>query len=304
MRRTQAAVEPSSFELSEKVAEFIDGYRYGGSRKTLLHYEDHLGRCFMTFMKRKHVSTLDGVTPAVLREYLQAEAATGIAPSTLASRYQAGATFFKWAEDQEYVQFSPFRKVRRPKVPQAAVIGFDKNEARRLTDESARGGGWIGLRDQAIVVFLFDTGARANELLSLTAGDVDFARKRALLHGKGSKDRFVPLGPKNLAALRAYLKVRPQNAVANLWLTQRRTVMAEGALWMMLTNLGKYAKVDNVHAHRFRHTYASKWYTRHRDIMALRNLLGHAKVETTQRYLRSLGLDYGTGDEYATPTSW
>ena len=72
----------------------------------------------------------------------------------------------------------------------------------------------------------------------------------------------------------------------------------------MLKNLGKYANVENVHPHRFRHTYAAEWWTANRDLYALKNLLGHSRLQTTEIYLRSLGLEYGTGPEYKTPDSW
>ena len=56
-------------------------------------------------------------------------------------------------------------------------------------------------------------------------------------------------------------------------------------------------------AHRFRHTFASEFYRRHKDLLALRNLLGHTKIEVTERYLRSLGVEYGT-TEYMSPDDW
>lgn len=301
-RRTPA--KPSTFELSEVIPEFIDGYRYG-SPKTLKFYEDMVSRALGGYLRGRDITAIEDVTPSVIRDWLQHEHSSGIAMTTLGSRYTAGKTFFRWCEDQEYVAVSPFRKVRRPKTPVTNVVGFLPDEARRLVKFSQTSPGWLAYRDHAIVMTLLDTGARANELLSLRESDLDFARRRIQLHGKGAKDRWVPLGPDAQRAIKAYLKERPkQTANASIWVTQRRTVLEYGALNMMLKNLGEYAGVEECRPHRFRHTYASQWYEKHQNIMALKNLLGHSKVETTQRYLRTLGLDYGTGHEYATPTSW
>ena len=295
--------KPSSFELTEVIPQFLDGYRYG-SVKTLKTYQDHVERAFMNYMKARSVKRLDEVTPALIREYLQHELSTGISMTTLGGRYTCASTFFRWCEDQEFIQFSPFRKVRRPKMPTQNVVGFSAEEAKRLVKFSQTGPGFLRYRDHAVVLLLLDTGARANELLCLTEKDIDWPRRRLQLHGKGAKDRWVPLGPDAHNALRAYLRERPKHPAANIWLTQRRTVMDYGTLNMMLKNLGEYAGVDGVRPHRFRHTYASQWYEHHQNIMALKNLLGHSKVETTQRYLRSLGMDYGTGHEYSTPSTW
>lgn len=133
---------------------------------------------------------------------------------------------------------------------------------------------------------------------------LDWPHHRIKVLGKGSKWRYVPMGSKVSRALKDYLRQRPQIEADALWLTQRRTPLAYGTLNAMLRHLGDYAGVPDVTPHRFRHTYASEWYRHLRDIMALKNLLGHSKVEVTQRYLRSLGVDYGTGDEYSTPDSW
>jgi site-specific recombinase XerD len=294
--------EPSTFELCGVIAEWLDSYRYDGSPKTLAYYHDHVERAFLTFMAPK-VKNLDDVTPQLIRDYLAHESRTGIAASTLSSRYQAPKTFFTWCEDQGYIAVSPFRRVRRPKVPRPHVVGFEPAEVKRLLSYAQQAPGWLAQRDYAVVLVLLDTGARASELLGLTEAAFDWPRHRVLLHGKGSKDRWVACGQKASRAVREYLKVRPPSGSRQLWLTQRKSELDYGALSMMLKNLGGYAGVGECRPHRFRHTYAAEFYRRHRDIMALRNSLGHAKVETTQRYLVSLGVEYGVA-EYASPGEW
>lgn len=297
--RRRTTPKPLGLELTDIVPEFLEDYRLG-SPKTLAYYRYHLG----SMMRHLAVRHLVEVTPDMLRGWLDAEQLRGIAASTVGQHHTAASTFFRWAEDRDYIQFSPMRRVRRPKLPQRAVTGFSQEESRRLVHYASMAGGWLASRDSAIVVFLLDTGARANELLSMKPTDIDWARHRVLLHGKGKKDRWVPLGQKAGRAVREYIRVRPEARTQNLWITLQRSAMAYATLHAVLRDLGGYAGVEECRPHRFRHTYSSNWYERHKDIMALKNLLGHSKVVTTERYLASLGQSYGTGSEYASPGDW
>lgn len=311
LRREEAVDSVATFELRDVSAQFLNEYRHG-SKKTLEYYEYHVERCLVPYLEEREVKTLIDITPAILRDWLVRE--TGrVGPTTVGHRYSAAARFFNWAVDQEYIEFSPMRKVRRPKSPTPTRQAYTRDEVTALLRESGKAGGWLGYRDRAIVLFLVSTGARANELLSLTSTSFEWASRhkepsvrsvRVLLHGKGQKDRWVPVGAKAAEAVKQYIIHRPPNTTDNLWVTAQHTAMDHGALWGMLKNLGKYAGVEHVHPHRFRHTYTCEWWPANKDIVALKNLLGHSKLQTTERYLRSLGVEYGTGDEYRTPDEW
>ena len=87
-------------------------------------------------------------------------------------------------------------------------------------------------------------------------------------------------------------------------LTQRRTTLSLNSLEAMLTNLGERAGVEECRPHRFRHTAATEHYLAHHDLLAVRSMLGHEKFDTTQRYLRRLGLDYAAEAKLTTPGDW
>lgn len=293
---------PSALELGEVVPQFLGEYRYSGSPKTYLYYHDHVARSFATFARAQGIAVLADVTPAQIRQWLEQEAGR-VSPTTVHHRHQALSRFFRWCEEQDHLPHgtSPMRRVRRPSLPIPSRVGFTREEARKLVHEAGKAPGWLGYRDRAIVLTLLGCGLRANELLTM---QLDWPHHRVKVLGKGSKWRSVPMGPRVSRALKDYLRHRPQIEADALWLTQRRTPLGYSTLNAMLGHLGDYAGVADVTPHRFRHTYAAEWYREHRDIMALKNLLGHSKVEVTQRYLRSLGLEYGTGDEFSTPDTW
>lgn len=238
------------------------------------------------------------------------------AATTINKRFETAKTFLGWCVDQDYLSANPMLKVKRPRLPSRMKVGYTKEEVSRLALAASKGPGWIGIRDRAMILLLLGTGARASELLGMEFNCVQWTiprprvgekpqRTRYLtLHGKGAKDRRVPLGSTAFGALRDYMEARPATACSSIWMSQRGGPLTQGALNQMMVNLREYADVVNVTPHRFRHTYATAWYREHQNIMALKNLLGHSKVETTQRYLASLGADYGLSEDYSTPDSW
>lgn len=313
-----------SFELRVIVGEFISDY-YSASPKTQRIYTDNIERVLCSYLETRGVTDLLKVTPQVLREYLihESERTYTIgsytrkqSPTTVNKRYESAKTFFGWCVAQEYLGSNPMLKVKRPKMPSRFRVGYSKDEVKRLVEAAAKAPGWLAARDRAILLMLLGTGARASELTGMHMDCVQWTvprprpggppqRTRYLtLHGKGGKDRRVPLGATAFGALRDYMAIRPPTHHTNVWLTQRGTPFNAGALNQMMVNLRDYSDVAGVTPHRFRHTYATAWYRQHRDIMALKNLLGHSKVETTQRYLASLGADYGLQEDYSTPDTY
>lgn len=293
-------------------------YEMASPAGTIAYYRDNVSRAFLEGMRARQVKDLLQVTPSVLREFLAEEGAgcytigNKVKPrsaTTVSSRQVAVGTFLTWCVKQEFIAVSPMDKVKKISRAQPDRYAFEVDEVRRLAREAKRAPGWLGARDHAIVVFLVDTGARAGGLLGLTEASFDWRRREVKLtekgsQGRGLKTRTVPFSAQTAAAVKAYLEVRPKVAWDNLWLNNRNRPMHYGGLSMMLHNLGGYAKVDQCIAHRFRHTFAVQFYRQHKDIMALKELLGHSKVGTTQEYLRTLGLSYALERSYASPASW
>lgn len=303
MAKRQVAKQPT-FESRGVVAEFLAGYAYSGSPKTHANYQQVIERNLLPFLERNGVDDLQTVTPALLVTYLQ-QASRRFARTTLLKHYESLRRFFSWCVEEGYLDRSPAARLPRPKLPDTGRVGFDREEVARLIK-------WCGhkesqdrkiaARDRAIILFMLGTACRADELLKLRKQDIDWPRRRVLLHGKGGKDRWVPLGPKVSTALRTWLRVRERDC-DEIWITQRGSVMGHATLWAMLHALGEYAGVENVHPHRFRHTAATEMYREHRDVLLVQHYLGHSRVETTTGYLRQIGIEFRQAT-YTTPVDW
>jgi integrase/recombinase XerD len=148
------------------------------------------------------------------------------------------------------------------------------------------------LRDRALLEFLYSTGARISEAVSLDVDDLDLAADPSvLLTGKGGKQRFVPVGSYAVRALEAYLvRGRPTLAVAGrraspaVFLNARGGRLTRQGAWGVLREAGDRSGIKGVSPHTLRHSFATHLLDGGADIRVVQELLGHASVTTTQVY--------------------
>ncbi|MCI4406600.1 MAG: tyrosine-type recombinase/integrase [Sulfuricurvum sp.] len=136
---------------------------------------------------------------------------------------------------------------------------------------------WIGLRDYALVLFLYASGLRISECLALQEGDVEGEWLR-VRQGKGEKERYVPLAQEALNALRAYRDASPYQNRPHLWLNYRGEALSRVSAFKITQ---KYLGVS---PHALRHSYATALILGGADLRVVQELLGHASLLTTQIY--------------------
>jgi integrase/recombinase XerD len=145
------------------------------------------------------------------------------------------------------------------------------------------------LRAVALLELLYGTGARISEAVGLDVDDLDLDAGSARLHGKGGRDRVVPLGRPAVAALAAYLTrarpllVRPGSGAA-VFLSRRGRRLSRQSAWTVLRAAAAAAGVSGVSPHVLRHSFATHLLDGGADVRVVQELLGHASVSTTQIY--------------------
>lgn len=136
---------------------------------------------------------------------------------------------------------------------------------------------WIGLRDYALILFLYATGSRISECLVAEEGDIEGEWLR-IRHGKGEKERYVPIAYQALKALRAYQEATPYHNRPHLWLNYRGEPLSRISAFKITQ---KYLGVS---PHALRHSYATSLILGGADLRVVQELLGHASLLTTQIY--------------------
>jgi integrase/recombinase XerC len=244
-------------------------------------------------------SSLADATHALLRRFLAQQHTLGYARATLARRVGAIHTFYRWAVSAGETASDPSLLLGRPKVVNRLPTVLRPREAAALTESPLdpstiapdldRRERAVLLRDRAVLELLYGSGLRVAEVAGLTVHAVDLDRGRALVRGKGDKEREVPISDFAIEALGAYLS------------GGRPTMAGEDRRTMFLNRKGKPFSGRDIRAmveqyaerllpgrritpHTLRHSFATHLLEGGADIRAVQELLGHASVATTQRY--------------------
>lgn len=183
------------------------------------------------------------------------------------------------------------KKVKRPRIPRpGAPDALDRNQEAALRRSADR----RGPRDAAIIHFLLDTGARVEECARLDVTDIPMTARTGTVRlvGKGNEVRRNPLPPGARDRLSTWLDQRAKtlsegnHRTGPLWLGQRGPMSVEGVTKVVLST-GRSAGIDGLRPHRLRHTFATRLRREGVDIAVIQRLMGHASIETTQRYFRA-----------------
>ena len=224
--------------------------------------------------------------------YVYLGAFTGHSLETRHRYFREVRCFFNWLVELDYLERSPFRGLKNVRLPQRIVEPFSGEEVEILLQ--ACGDGPMGRRDRALLLVLLDTGARCSEIVQLDVADLDLDRRRLqILHGKGNKQRVVPFAERCAAGLNEYIEERGVSpgplflAGTHLRVLTVDVALRPNGLKQMLRRLGKRTGIKKVHAHRFRHTFAT-WAIQH-DARELdvQYLLGHSSPDMVRRYSSS-----------------
>jgi integrase/recombinase XerD len=184
----------------------------------------------------------------------------------------------------------PAREVRPPAPPRRLPKAIAIDDVERLLAAAGPGDTPRGLRDRALLELLYGTGARISEAVGLAVDDIDLADAVVRLHGKGGKDRVVPLGRYAREALEAYLvRARPAlgargQGVPALFLNARGGRLSRQSAWSTLRSTAGRAGLMDVSPHTLRHSFATHLLDGGADVRVVQELLGHASVTTTQVY--------------------
>lgn len=267
----------------------------------------------LQLIESDHAAThtqLTQIRHAELRRYTSQLHARGIGPRSIARKLSSWRGFYDWLADQVELPSNPGTGIKAPKrgkpLPQAlsaddAVRLVSQHNPLRDANSSAQ------LCDHAMFELLYSSGLRISELVSLdlhytqnsdylAAGWIDFEAGEVMVTGKGSKRRRVPVGAPALAAVRAWLAVRPQASVdastdasldgqRALFVSSRGTRMSARVVQLRIKAQARAIGMNSdVHPHMLRHSFASHLLQSSGDLRAVQEMLGHASIASTQVY--------------------
>ncbi len=223
------------------------------------------------------------------RAYALSLGERGLARATVARRFAALRAFYEDRRDASSLAVptgdggpNPFEGLRAPPGRRPLPRVLAEPDVRKLLD-GARDG--LPARDRAILEVLYSTGMRVGEATAARVGDLDLDARVFRVHGKGGKERLVPVGRPAAEALEAAFREGPAPAGAPLFRNRRGGALSARSVRRIVTRALRVVGLpDAASPHTFRHSFATHMLDRGADLRVVQELLGHASIQTTQIY--------------------
>ena len=231
-------------------------------------------------------------TSELIDEFVTTLHERGLAPATIARRVAAVRGLHRFLvvegtgwEDPTATVLAPRPGLRLPKA-----LEIDEIEKLITAPETTSS---LGRRDRALLEFMYATGTRVAEVIGLDLIDIDLEDQTAIVTGKGSKQRLVPVGLHSIAALRAYLPDRRAILAGKrdpgaVFLNARGGRLSRQGVWGIVRKAAVRSgiSVDRVSPHVLRHSTATHMVQGGADLRSVQEMLGHASISTTQVYTK------------------
>lgn len=281
--------------MQQQVAAFLDSLRHErrASPNTVRAYQRDLG-AFVLFCQGRlgRDPGIEDLDIATVRGYLATLFGKNVA-STIARKLSALRSFGEFLVRRGERQDNPVKLVAMPRRPKTLPRFLSVDEAYALVkvpDQATP----PGARDAAMLELLYGSGLRVSELVALDVGDLELSQHTVRVrHGKGGKERIVPMGSKAELALERYLQHRPElrhpktrvQDPSSLFLNQRGGRLTTRSVARLVDRASREASTRApISPHALRHSCATHLLDGGADLRTIQEILGHASLSTTQRY--------------------
>ncbi len=277
-------------DLPEHIAQFMaELERRNASAMTVQSYASDL-RDFVEYLTPPGEQPPDvaRIDLLLLREYLAAQYDRGLQAVSIRRRIAAIRGLFRYLNKEGMLAVNPARLLRTPKIPSKLPQVITAEQANRIIEGSldVQPERPHPKRDRAILELLYGCGVRVSELAGLDLQDLDMSERWLRVRGKGRKERQVPIPGKSAESLLAWLKERAGNPQETaVFLNHQSGRLSDRSIRKIVKFYASWiAGDDSVHPHSFRHAFATHLLQDGADLRAIQELLGHARLSTTQKY--------------------
>lgn len=259
------------------------------SAGTVKSYGDSL-RAFEKYFKgNDEAADWRIVDSDIIRNWIMELADSGAKPATVNRNLSALRSFFSYLMRKHLIETNYAAKVKGPKKAKSLPYFLKESETEKLVDTALYPAGFVGLRDRTILTLFYETGIRLSELEGLNCTDVDLVASQLKVTGKRDKQRIVPFGPGLKMLLEQYLSERSFVAKAfdedALFLNHKGARLSKVTIGQLTRRyLSMVTAMKKRSPHVLRHTFATQILNHDGDLEAVKELLGHESVATTEIY--------------------
>lgn len=254
------------------------------SPHTLDAYWRDLG-LVVAFCEKHQLGSWATLRSAQVRQLIAEQHRQGKSSRSLARLLSSLRGLYRYLINEGRCEHDPAVGISAPKGEKRLPRLLDTDRAMQLLDGGVEDD-FIGYRDQAMLELFYSSGLRLSELVGLNLDQLDLSGGLVHVHGKGNKDRVLPVGRKALEALQAWLPLRAMSNPADgaVFVSQQGRRLGARAVQMRVRQAGARELGQHLHPHMLRHSFASHILESSQDLRSVQELLGHADIGTTQIY--------------------
>lgn len=264
------------------------------SKRTIKGYYNNTVLCLTYLEKHFDVTEVEEIRTVHLKKYIQYLVGRQLRPTYINGVLKCLRAFFKFALEEEYITSNPALRVSWQREGKVLIETFTDDEVRALLDAFSVSN-YLSCRNKLILAVAFDTGARNTEICDILLQDIK--DNVILIHGKGNKERNVPLTPYLKKLLLKYLRLRTYYfdhkhlEYENCFLSRTGRPLTKEAIEHIFNQANEIAQIRSdvrCSPHTARHYYAQASLRNGLDVYSLSRLLGHENINITKRYLQSI----------------
>ena len=272
---------------SNLIDQFIDFYwlTTGASKNTLSAYRSDL----KIFSKWLNNNSLIDVDKKQIQDYFSYRKDSNISSSTQSRMLTCLHSFYQYLSDKQNLKIDPTEQLDYPKLEKKLPVFLNVQEVERLL-EAPNSKSLFGQRDRAMLELLYSCGLRVSELINLSYHNINLKDEFIRIHGKGNKERLLPMGEIAIDYLTKYeLNSRPallKNGQSDSYfLSNRGRAMSRQNFFYIIKDYASKAGIDKpLSPHSLRHAFATHLVQKGADLRSVQLMLGHSDISSTQLY--------------------
>lgn len=230
------------------------------------------------------------VNYGIIRSWIVKLISEGMSNRSVNRKISSLKSFYKFQQKIEAIASSPLAKHKALKTEKKVQVPFSEREVEEVMEGLKESGDFKSVRDALIIEFFYLTGIRRSELIQLKESDVNLSKETIKVLGKRNKERLIPLLPRLRNSLQNYLKLKREMGFKErqLFVTEKGKIIYDTLVYRIINNyFSKVSSKEKKSPHIIRHSFATHLLNEGADINAIKELLGHSSLASTQEYTHS-----------------
>ena len=251
---------------------------------TLRCYRSDLNQLIRFMMEQYGCEDLREIEAEWLRSYVVEMMRNGKAPRTIHRKISAYRTYVRFSKRQGLMDLDPTDSVSLPKLSKRLPNVIPEHAMNELFQEEVFPSDWKGRRDRSVIALMYETGIRLSELIALETKDLVRDQSELRVFGKGNKERRVPLMKETIESVEEHLSMRPFKSRFLFVSDAGRSLYPSFVYRRVHHYLSLVSSLQKRSPHVLRHSFATHLLNRGAELNAVKDLLGHASLSSTEVY--------------------